>query len=87
MTVKKEAVRLPGRVVILMQVLLMMSIVHSSGMISMEPEEEGERLRSLRMNVPLQIFVDTSESSGGKARGRVSPGLRGSLARSESVEA
>ena len=89
MTVKKEAVRLPGRVVILMQVLsqMMMSIVHSSGMISMEPEEEGERLRSLRMNVPLQIFVDTSESSGGKARGRVSPGLRGSLARSESVEA
>ena len=52
----------------------------------MEPEEEGERLKSLRMNVPLQIFVDTSEAAG-KSRGRVSPGLRGSLARSESAEA
>ena len=55
----------------------------------MEPEEEGERLRSLRMNVPLQIFVDTGGSEGGgKTRGgRASPGLRGSLGRSESAEA
>ena len=56
----------------------------------MEPEEEGERLRNLRMNVPLQIFVDTGGGSeaGGKARGgRVSPGLRGNLSRSESAEA
>ena len=63
MSVKKEAVRLPGilacPLTFCMPIILNMAVILFTGMISMEPEEEGERLRNLRMNVPLQIFVDT----------------------------
>ena len=73
MSVKKEAVRLPGILACPLKFCVpiilnyCMPVILFTGMISMEPEEEGERLRNLRMNVPLQIFVDTG-SGGSEAK-------------------